>query len=125
MRLMNLVLVIPLAVLAACATKEPKVVPASAPATATATPAPAGAPSAAAPAKPAEAKAAATGDWQCAKGTDSRLIKIEKREPNGCRLMYPTADKEIASSVSGDAHCIQVRSKVRENLEKSGFKCSN
>lgn len=67
----------------------------------------------------------ATTEWRCTKGVDVRTIQVEGRTPKGCRLLYPNAQSEVATSAIGDAHCIQVRSRIRGNLEKAGFTCTN
>jgi hypothetical protein len=99
--------------------------PATAPATATAAP---GAATAALNGKTPPAAKSAAADAEnrevCTRGGDSRLIKLESVEPKGCRLLYPNAGNQIAASTVGNTHCVEVREKIRKNLEKVGFKCS-
>lgn len=64
-------------------------------------------------------------EWRCVKGADVRIIQVESHTPKGCKVYYPNAKNEIASSVNSEAHCIHVRSRIRGNLENAGFTCSN
>ncbi len=86
-----------------------------------ATPAP---PAAGAPAAAAPKVESTDARLMCTRANDSRLLKLDRLEPKGCRLMYPNAASEIAASSVGTGHCEKVRDNIRKNLENVGFKCS-
>lgn len=57
---------------------------------------------------------------------DTRKVKIEKLDPKGCNVLYSHyygMKKPIASSKSNLSYCEEVFSRIRKNLESSGFKC--
>lgn len=60
----------------------------------------------------------------CEKGKDARILEVVKEGP-GCIMNYTKNGKTTAETKSahGDKHCLDHQKKVREKLERSGFKC--
>ncbi|HAG91356.1 MAG TPA: hypothetical protein DCL41_05765 [Bdellovibrionales bacterium] len=71
-----------------------------------------------------EAKAKMDGETQCKLGGDVRTIGV-KAVDNGCEVIYTKfgESNSIASGSKGSEHCVNVVSKVKDNLENAGFKC--
>jgi len=71
-----------------------------------------------------KAKAAVSGEATCKLGGDTRTIAVNSVD-KGCEVIYTKFGEpsSIASGSSGSDHCVNVVSKVRENLENAGFKC--
>ncbi|NJL24398.1 MAG: hypothetical protein HC902_03995 [Calothrix sp. SM1_5_4] len=99
------------------------VAPAQAPATATASTTATQPPDAKSKPAKSEEKPVMT----CARGSETRTIRIEDVQPKGCKLWYSTRSETepTATSSIGPDHCNQVRDRIRQNLESAGFACAD
>lgn len=86
------------------------------------TPAPVASPTPAAAPKKEEPK---QGELTCARGKESRTLRIEAVSPKGCKLWYShySTKDPVASSQIADTHCKKVHDIIRGRLEGAGFKC--
>ena len=66
----------------------------------------------------------AAGQVNCTKGSDTRILAIQNKNP-GCEAIYTKASqpKVVASSAVSDAQCKKVVANIRKNLEASGYQC--
>jgi len=60
----------------------------------------------------------------CGLGKDQRSIEV-KAAGKGCELLYTkfTKTKVVAKSAWGMGHCEKTQTKMKNRLEKAGFKC--
>jgi hypothetical protein len=63
-------------------------------------------------------------ELKCKRGNDERTMTIVPKA-QGCQLFYQKFGKGqvVASSEVTQSYCENVRSKMKANLEKAGFKC--
>lgn len=85
-------------------------------------------PSAASPVeaeKASVAKAKKAPAVSCAKGSSVRTLDLKATAENGCEVLYSRDGKKssVAQSAHGTQHCQKIMSNIKENLEKSGYKC--
>lgn len=77
--------------------------------------------------KPEEPAKTAPTEMSCQNGTDSRFVRIETASPKECKVLYSKwgSTESVATSSSGSEHCEKTVDKIKGNLEKAGYKCSN
>lgn len=64
-------------------------------------------------------------EFACKRDSETRTLKVEGGQPNGCKLYYSNHSSKdpVAWSEKSNTHCEQVRSRIQGKLEEAGFKC--
>lgn len=64
------------------------------------------------------------GETKCTSGSDVRTIGV-KDVGTGCEVIYTKMGESnsVASASSGSTHCVNVVTKIKDNLSNAGFTC--